>query len=115
MILARLLRVLFDSGDGATMIHRSALPEGVNLMVLDKRTRMNTLAGTHESSGKVMLKGLSLPEFDKSMNTEKQNALMFDTNCRYEVILGNDFINKMRIDIKGSNAMVKWLGNVIPM
>ena len=97
------------------MIHRSALPRGVNPMVLDKRARMNTLAGTYESGGEVMPKGLRLPELDKSRNTEEQKALVFDANCRYDVILGNDFINKVGIDIKGSNGTVEWLGNSIPM
>jgi len=52
---------------------------------------------------------------NKSRNIGKQRALVFDTNCRYDVILGNNFINKVGIDIKGSNAMVEWLGNVVPM
>ena len=38
---------------------------------------------------------------------------MFDANCRYDVILGNGFINKVRIDIKGSNETVEWFGNSI--
>jgi len=103
----KLLRVLFDSGGDRTMIHRSALPKGVNPMVLDKRARMNTLAGTYESGGEVVLKGLRLPEFDKNRNIEEQRALVFDANCWYDVILGNDFINKVGIDIKGSNATVE--------
>ena len=64
----RLLRVLFDSGGDRTMIHRSALPRCVNPMILDKRARMNTLAGTYESGVEVMLKDLRLLEFDKSRN-----------------------------------------------
>ena len=56
-----------------------------------------------------------MPEFDKSRNIEEQRALVFDANCRYDVILGNDFINKVGIDIKGSNATVEWLGSVVPM
>jgi len=46
---------------------------------------------------------------------EAQKALVFDANCRYDVILGNDFINKVGIDIKGSSGTVEWLGNSIPM
>ena len=89
------------------MIHRSALPRDANPMVLDKRTRMNTLAGTYESGGEVMLKGLRLQEFDKSRNIEEQKALVFDANCRYAFILGNDCINKVGTDIKGSNGTVE--------
>ena len=62
-----------------------------------------------------MLKGLRLPEFDKSRNIEEQRALVFDAPCRYDVILGNDFFNSVGIDINGSNVTVEWLGNSIPM
>ena len=62
---------------------------------------MNTLAGTYESGSEVILKGLRLLEFDKIRNIEEQKALVFDANCRYGVILGNDFMNKVGIDIKG--------------
>ena len=89
------------------MIHRSALPRGVNPMVLDKRARMNTLAGTYESGGEVMLKGLRLPEFDKNRNIEEQKALVFGANCRHDDILGNDFMNKVGIDIKESNRTIE--------
>ena len=97
----KLLRVLFDTGGDRTIIYRSTLPKGVNPMALDKRARMVALAGTYESGGEVMLKGLRLPEFDKSRNIEKQRVLVFDAPCRYDVILSNDFINKVGIDING--------------
>ena len=97
------------------MIHRNTLTKGVNPMALDKRACMNTLAGTYKSGGKVLLKNLRLPEFHKSLNIENQRALVFETNCWYDIILGNYFINRVGIGIKGSNGMVEWLGNVIPM
>ena len=57
-------------------------------IVLDKRARMNTLAGTY---------------------------VVFDANYRNDVIVGNDFMNKVGIDSKGSNGTVEWLGNPMPM
>ena len=76
---------------------------------------MITLAGTYESGGKIILKGLRLPEFNRSGNIQEERALVFDAPCRYDVILGNDFIYRVGIDIKGSNTTVEWLGNSIPM
>ena len=111
----KLLRVCFDSGGDRTMIHMNALPKGVNHMTLDKRACMNTLAGTYGSGGEVLLKNLRLPEFDKSQNIKNQRALVFNVNCRYDAILGNNLINRVGIDIRGSNGTVEWLGNVIPM
>ena len=40
---------------------------------------------------------------------------MFDANYRYDVILGNDFINKVGIDTKETNIIVECLGNKVPM
>ena len=41
----KMLRVLFDSGGMKTMIHRRALPPGVNPMTLNECQTMSTLAG----------------------------------------------------------------------
>ena len=48
----RLLCVLFDSGEARTMIHRRAMPNGVNTMRLDKKMRMTTISEVYESRGK---------------------------------------------------------------
>ena len=78
---AKLLRVLFDSRGSCTMVHCRALPKGVNPMGLERKRRINTLAGTYESGGEVYMKGLRLPELDKSRSVEGQRALVFDTDC----------------------------------
>ena len=103
----KLLRVLFDPGGSRTTVHRRALPKGVNPMGLNSKTRINTLAGIYESGGEVYTKGLRLPELDKSRSVEGHHALVFDADCRYNVILGNDFTNRVGIDILGSNGTVE--------
>ena len=57
----RLLRVLFDSGGARTMIHRRALPNGVNPVRLDKKMRMTTVAGVYDSGREVSLQNIRLP------------------------------------------------------
>ena len=57
----RLLRVIFDSQRSRIMIHRRALPNGVNPMRLDKKNRMTTVAGVYESGGEVLLQNICLP------------------------------------------------------
>jgi hypothetical protein len=62
---------------------------------------VNTLAGSYQSSAMVVMCNLRLPEFDKNGNIEQQKALIFESNtCRYDVILGADFLNKTGIDVK---------------
>ena len=87
----RLLRVIFDSRGGRTVIHRRALPNGVNTMWLDKKMRMTTVAGLYESGGEVLLQNIRLPELDKNRIVNNQIALVFDSDCRYDVILGSHF------------------------
>ncbi len=43
-ISMRLLRVLFDSGGSATMIHDQCLPKGCNSPVLTSNVILNTVA-----------------------------------------------------------------------
>ena len=49
------------------------------------------------------------------MNTLAGTYVVFDANYRNDVIVGNDFMNKVGIDSKGSNGTVEWLGNPMPM
>jgi hypothetical protein len=64
---------------------------------------METLAGSYTSSEMVVLQNLRLPELDKDSNVDQQKALIFDADsCRYDVILGSDFLSKTGIDVKYS-------------
>jgi hypothetical protein len=49
----------------------------------------------------VVLCNLRLSELDKNCNVDQQKALIFDADsCRYDVILGADFLSKTGIDVK---------------
>ena len=74
------------------MIHRRALPNGVNPMRLDKKMRMTTVAGVYESGVKVSLQNIRLPELDKNRIVNNQTSLVFDSDCCYDVILGSHFL-----------------------
>ena len=76
---------------------------------------MTTISGVYESGGEVSLQNICLPELDKNILVNNQTSLVFDSECRYDVILGYDFIQKSGIDIKYSNVRVEWFGNTIPL
>ena len=80
-------------------------------MWLDNIMRMATVAGFYESGGKVSLKNIRLPELDKNRIVNNQTALFFDSDCRYDVILGSYLLKKAGIDIKYSTGGVEWFGN----
>ncbi len=57
---------------------------------------VNTLAGTYNSSAMVVMRNLRLPELDKNRTVEQHKALIFESeNCKYDVILGADFLTKL--------------------
>jgi hypothetical protein len=46
---------------------------------------------------------------------EEQKELVFDGQCKYDVIFGTDFLFKTGIDIKYSLGIIKWFNNELPI
>ena len=64
----------------------------------------------------VTMRDVRLLEFNKNRSIEEQKALVFDQeNCRYDVILGADFLNKAGMVIDYLEKNFKWFGDVIPL
>ena len=77
---------------------------------------VNTLAGAYQSSAMVVMRNLRLPELDKNRNVEQQKALIFESEtCKYDVILGADFLTKTGIDVKYSTGTIQWFENELPL
>ncbi len=78
--------------------------------------KIGTLAGSYTSSEMVVLRNLRLPELDKNRNVDHQKALVFDADsCRYDVILGANFLSKTGIDVKYSTGTIEWFANELPL
>jgi hypothetical protein len=77
---------------------------------------VSTLAGTYTSAEIVIMRNLRLPEFDKNRNVDQQKALVFQSEtCKYDVILGADFLTKTGIDVKYSIGTMEWFDNELPL
>ncbi len=62
------------------------------------------------------MRNLRLPEFDKSCNVDQQKALVpHSDTCKYDVILGDDFLTKTGIDVKYSTGTIEWFNNELPL
>jgi hypothetical protein len=97
------LEVLLDSGSTTTMINRKFHPRNCQACKISNSRKISTLAGSYTSSEMVILRNLRLPELDKNRNVDQQKAPIFDADsCRYDVILGADFLSKTGIDVKYS-------------
>ena len=61
---------------------------------------------TSTSTEVVIMCNLRLPEFDKIRNVDQQKDLLFQSEtCKYDVVLGADFLTKTGIDVKYSTAL----------
>jgi hypothetical protein len=52
------------------------------------------------------MRKIRLPKFNKNHVVEEQKALVFDGQCKYNVIFGADFLSKTGIDIKYSSRII---------
>jgi hypothetical protein len=90
------------------MSNRKCLPRYHQVCKISSSRKISTLAGSYISSEMVVLYNLRLPELNKNRNVDQQKALIFDANsCRYDVILGADFLSKTGIDVKYSAGTIE--------
>ncbi len=110
-----LLKVLFDQGLTLTLICPKCLPRHCNPCAISDEHQIHTLAGTSSPKQMVVMRKIRLPKFNKNWVVEEQKALVFDGQCKYDVIFGADFLSKTGIDIKYSSRIIEWFGNEQPM
>jgi hypothetical protein len=97
------LLALMDSGSNAVFINRSKLPAGCTPSLLPRRMTSTTAAGTFTVTARVNLEDVVLPEFSRSLRIDKLTALVFDApDCKYDVIVGRNFMLPNNFDIKFS-------------
>jgi hypothetical protein len=107
---------LLDSGSTTTLINKKCLPKKCKPCQISQSRMVNTLAGSYQSSAMVVMRNLRLPELDKNRDAEQQKALIFESNtCRYDVILGADFLTKTGIDVKYSTGTIEWFKHELPL
>ncbi len=69
---------------------------------------VNTLTGSYQLSATVVMRNLRLPELDKKRNFDQQKALIFESDtCKYDVILGAEFLTEIKIDVKYSIGSIE--------
>ena len=62
------------------------------------------------------MRNLRLPEFDKNRNVDKQKVLVFQSEpCKYDVIMGADFLTKTGIVVKYSTGTMEWFDNELQL
>ena len=76
---------------------------------------LTTLTGKMSATEMVTMRDFHLPEFDKNRRIEEKKALVFDTPCRYDIILGTDFLSKSGIKINYETGFMGWFESLLPL
>ena len=111
----KLLKVLFDPGSTRSLIKASTVPKKANVVALAINKAIKTISGSMNATSMIHVRDIKLPEFDKNRKISEQKALIFDNMCKYDVILGADFLTNIGMDIKYSTGEMEWYGNTLPM
>ncbi len=67
-----------------------------------------TLAGMLQSTIKVDLGGMILPEFFKTWSLDKLTARLFQADCHYDAIIGCDVLNQLGIMLNFKDKVMFW-------
>lgn len=107
---------LFDTGGSHTIINRRALSPQMTPTTAATPVSANTAAGNFSMTQTVQLRQVLLPEFSKSLHITEINAYIFDSpNTPYDIILGRDLLQQMKIDVCYSTRTVNWIETSIPL
>ena len=109
----KLLRVLLDPGSSGTMVHERIVPKEAKPVPLSRNKTVKTIAGKMATNRMVHLRDIRLPELDKNRKISQQKALVFDKECRYDVIFGADSLTKIGMIIDYRSGNMNWYGNTI--
>ena len=107
-------KTIVDSGSQANWMKRGALPSGVNGKVVKQR-QGSTVAGSFTSSVEIDFQGIRLPEFYRNRTIDGFKAMVFNADCRYDVILGRDFLSVVGLQLDWKDHVMTWDEVTVPM
>ena len=106
------IRILFDSGSSQTHVKRSFVK---NLRLRNENVATwNTAAGPIKTSERCVVH-FSLPEFSPTRTIAWDMHVGTLDNVQYDMIIGNDLLQSLKIDIKYSTSTIEWDDIEIPM
>ena len=97
------------------MIKSRAAPHKAVPVSMKQGKKINTIAGQMQTSKIVKLRDIKSPEFDKNCRIENTKALIFENECKPDIIFGLDFLTMIGMDIKYSTGEMEWYNNTLPM
>jgi hypothetical protein len=109
------LLTLMDLGSSFTLIHCSKLPPGCIPERLQNVQELQTADGNFHFSQHACLTNSHFPEFSCALHIKSMATYIFDTPCKYDMIIGCNWMVPNKFDISFSTAMMNWFNHSVPM
>ena len=74
-----------------------------------------TMAGTFSSNQQVELEGVVFLEFFQTWTLDNIEARIFNSDCHYNMIIGQDILNALGISMDFTKKEITWDKTVVPM
>ena len=101
------LLCLIDTGATDSWIKSSFVPEGVTLEK-DRKVRNQTLAGPVTGASLIHAEQLKLPEFHRTRTIVNTTFRVFDSDLRYDAILGRKLLFQLGIVLDFKQRKMSW-------
>ena len=109
------LLALMDSGSSFTLIHHSKLPPHCNPERMPNVQYSQMAAGNFQFNQCVYLTDSHLPEFSCTMQIKSMAAYIFNAPCKYNMIIGHNWLVPNKFDISFSTGTMNWFDQSIPI
>ena len=106
--------VLFDSGSASSWVAQRVPPPNTNPSIVEER-KDDTMAGSFTSNKGLVLKGISLFEFNPSLTYKQLDCRIMQVPCRYDMVLGRDFLRIIQLFFDFQNHQLMINGRIVPM
>ena len=110
----KVFTALLDSGGTISLIHQRVLATNVKPIITKNQT-FTTLAGRFQSNRQVLLQDSVLSEFRHTAYIDSQACQVFIGPCLYNIILGQDFLQKVQFNINFENNTMNCMDMSVPM
>jgi hypothetical protein len=106
------IKILFDSGSTQTHVKRDCVKK--LRLRRDKTATWNTAAGPVDTNERCKVL-FSLPEFSPTKVIEWEVHVGTFASKNYDMIIGNDLLQTLKIDLQYSTSTIEWDGTEKPM
>ena len=90
-------------------MHVRCLPSGACGARLDQPVTGTTMAGDFKSLQECWLEDCVFPEFTTTKHIPQVHAYLFNSDCEYDIIIGQDLLLPIKMDTCFSTKLIKWV------